>query len=344
MAGPKKAPEKKQASLTSFFTPKTVNGLAAAVQRSSNSQQDSLADRTTPESTQKRPLEEVTDNGNEVPARTSQKRAKVEAGFDGKSTFFPDAGATKSPPAKAAPDSTARTGRYVYESASSGTAVKHSDAEEDPSVRRKKDELHRKFVKKLGNPDSIAQIKRRNFHIDDETAALNGEDAEGADEAEEEETPAPTKGKKKGAKTGKLTPMEIQFLDIKRKHIDTLLIVEVGYKFRFFGEDARIAAKELSIVCIPGKFRYDEREYDRLPRLTQPANWLRPVRSTSRPLRLGKHTGPSPTGTCETTGGSRPQSRRREADRDGGLEEGGRQPECAVCSQTHQCLHQGNVC
>lgn len=55
--------------------------------------------------------------------------------------------------------------------------------------------------------------------------------------------------------------MEIQFLDIKRKHMDTVLIMEVGYKFRFLGEDARIAAKELSIVCIPGKFRYDERMY-----------------------------------------------------------------------------------
>jgi len=43
--------------------------------------------------------------------------------------------------------------------------------------------------------------------------------------------------------------------------MDAILIVEVGYKFKFFGEDARIAAKELGIVCIPGKFRFDEREY-----------------------------------------------------------------------------------
>jgi DNA mismatch repair protein MSH3 len=55
--------------------------------------------------------------------------------------------------------------------------------------------------------------------------------------------------------------MELQVLDIKRKHMDTLLIIEVGYKFRFFGEDARIAAKELGIVCIPGRFRYDERRF-----------------------------------------------------------------------------------
>lgn len=63
--------------------------------------------------------------------------------------------------------------------------------------------------------------------------------------------------------------MELQFLEIKRKHMDTVLIVEVGYKFRFFGEDARVAAKELSIVCIPGKMRYDERMYSCLMPLIQ---------------------------------------------------------------------------
>lgn len=87
------------------------------------------------------------------------------------------------------------------------------------------------------------------------------DEAGGGGDGDEDEPPAAAKTKKKGAKTGKLTPMEIQFLDIKRKHMDTILIVEVGYKFRFFGEDARIAAKELSIVCIPGKLRYDERTW-----------------------------------------------------------------------------------
>lgn len=92
-----------------------------------------------------------------------------------------------------------------------------------------------------------------------EDGAANDEDDGDADGDGEEDDAPPTKTKKKGSKSGKLTPMEIQFLDIKRKHLDTILIVEVGYKFRFFGEDARIAAKELSIVCIPGKMRYDER-------------------------------------------------------------------------------------
>lgn len=262
MAGPKKVVEKKQASLTSFFTPRTVNGLAAALQRSNSTTDGSKSSSTSTdaEPSRKRPLQEDPDNGNEAPDRTSQKRAKADTIDAGKSTFFPKPGATETATARTGPKTTARTDRYAYEGSPSATAIKNSgdDDDDDPSIRRKKDELHRKFVKKLGNPDSIAQIKRRNFHIDNETAPLDGEDAEGGEDAEEEESPAPTKGKKKGAKTGKLTPMEIQFLDIKRKHMDTLLIVEVGYKFRFFGEDARIAAKELSIVCIPGKFRYDE--------------------------------------------------------------------------------------
>ncbi|XP_066568011.1 DNA mismatch repair protein Msh3 isoform X2 [Amia ocellicauda] len=45
------------------------------------------------------------------------------------------------------------------------------------------------------------------------------------------------------------TPLELQFLEIKQKHKDALLCVECGYKYRFFGEDAEIAAKELNIFC-----------------------------------------------------------------------------------------------
>ncbi|XP_063049779.1 DNA mismatch repair protein Msh3 [Engraulis encrasicolus] len=45
------------------------------------------------------------------------------------------------------------------------------------------------------------------------------------------------------------TPLELQFIEIKEKHKDTLLCVECGYKYRFFGEDAEIAAKELNIFC-----------------------------------------------------------------------------------------------
>ncbi|KIW72290.1 hypothetical protein PV04_00495 [Phialophora macrospora] len=140
-----------------------------------------------------------------------------------------------------------RTAKYLY---SSSAQQENRDFEDrDDTEKRRKDELHRKFVRKLGKPDSIADIKRRNHVLEDEAAAEENEDGD-------EEAPRPSGRSKKGG--SKLTPMEKQVLDIKRKHMDTLLVVEVGYKFRFFGEDARIAAKELGIVCIPGKYRYDE--------------------------------------------------------------------------------------
>ena len=47
------------------------------------------------------------------------------------------------------------------------------------------------------------------------------------------------------------TPLEQQFLAIKAKHPDTILLVECGYRYRFFGEDAEVAAKELKIGCFP---------------------------------------------------------------------------------------------
>ncbi|KAI0071810.1 hypothetical protein K474DRAFT_1668569 [Panus rudis PR-1116 ss-1] len=45
------------------------------------------------------------------------------------------------------------------------------------------------------------------------------------------------------------TPLELQILEMKKKYPGTILMFEVGYKFRFFGEDAPIAAKELGIVA-----------------------------------------------------------------------------------------------
>ena len=140
--------------------------------------------------------------------------------------------------------------KYVFSSSSSPD----ENEPDDEQTRRRKHNLHQKFVKKLGRPDSIAEIKRRNWQISDETE--ENADAQEADDMEDEAPKPAKKIAKKGAT--KLTPMEKQYLEIKRAHLDTIIIYEVGYKFKFLGEDARIAAKELSIVCIPGKFRYDE--------------------------------------------------------------------------------------
>jgi DNA mismatch repair protein MSH3 len=100
---------------------------------------------------------------------------------------------------------------------------------------------HRKYADKLGR-----SMLSRNVEEPEQDAADGAED-------DEDEPPQ----RAKSGKRGKLTPMEEQYLKIKRQHLDKVIAYQVGYKYRFFGEDARIAAKELSIVCIPGKLRYD---------------------------------------------------------------------------------------
>ncbi|WWC68667.1 uncharacterized protein I206_102599 [Kwoniella pini CBS 10737] len=59
------------------------------------------------------------------------------------------------------------------------------------------------------------------------------------------------KGKKKeevGPSGQTYTPLEKQFMEVKAKNQDVLLLMEVGYKYKFHGEDAKIAGRELGIV------------------------------------------------------------------------------------------------
>jgi DNA mismatch repair protein MSH3 len=249
--------DKKQRSLTSFFTPKAANGPNLSSQR--QSQSSPTAPRLPASPTRKRPLEEDSDKGNERPGK-SEKRSKTSTVLENDELNGVPIRSISRP---ANLQSSGRTDCYIYDDSRQGESApdknkstEETDEETDPELKKRHQELHRRFVKKLGHPDAMAFRFRGGS---DEAAEGDADDADQDDE--EDDTPAPAKSKKKGAKTGKLTPMEVQFLDIKRKHMDTVLIVEVGYKFRFFGEDARIAAKELSIVCIPGKMRYDERKY-----------------------------------------------------------------------------------
>lgn len=148
--------------------------------------------------------------------------------------------------------SSQRTDVFKFSSSPANAPAPDGKDPENAERKREKERLHHKFVRKLGGPDCLIGIGRTSSTTDVTAEAEEGEE-------EDEPVPAPVKGK--GVKKGgsKLTPMEKQVIEIKRKHMDTVLVIEVGYKFRFFGEDARVAAKELGIVCIPGKFRFDER-------------------------------------------------------------------------------------
>lgn len=272
---------KKQQSISNFFT---VNGLSQRSKtehRSSEHSQQSLSEapiesqdleasedgplNVYENETSKRPLSEYADasvNDQERP----QKRTR---GDDSEKSLFFDESATERGGGRALGAATKGTGittrteHYKFTSSNQTTQpCQEQDDADQEHAKRQKQRLHERFVKKLGHPDSIARIKRRNWEATEESATVD-EDGVGADGEDDDIGHTVPNGKKKGAKTGKLTPMEIQFLDIKRKHLDAVLIVEVGYKFKFFGEDARIAAKELGIVCIPGKYRFDERECSR---------------------------------------------------------------------------------
>ncbi|CAM8996601.1 unnamed protein product [Rhodiola kirilowii] len=50
-------------------------------------------------------------------------------------------------------------------------------------------------------------------------------------------------------KSQKLTPLESQVVELKKKFPDVLLMIEVGYRYRFFGQDAENAARVLGIYA-----------------------------------------------------------------------------------------------
>nr|CAD7456807.1 unnamed protein product [Timema tahoe] len=47
--------------------------------------------------------------------------------------------------------------------------------------------------------------------------------------------------------SSKYTPLELQVVELKRKHPGMILLVQNAYKYTFFGEDAQIAGKVLNI-------------------------------------------------------------------------------------------------
>jgi DNA mismatch repair protein MSH3 len=144
------------------------------------------------------------------------------------------------------PPESPRTSRYKYLGSSTGTNEVEAFT---PEQLAKKQSLHERFVQKLGKPDSVATLRRPS-----ETETPLEEEEQ---EEEEEELPpvkslrgkytAPggkrvTAAKKSTSEsTTKFTPLERQYVEIKKQYPDTLLLIEVGYKFRFFGEDAKVS-------------------------------------------------------------------------------------------------------
>lgn len=122
-----------------------------------------------------------------------------------------------------------------------------------------------------------------------EAELSNESDASEHDDLNETKAKAPAKaGAKSGAKPtsrgakgtkslgsrAKLTPLEEQFKTLKAQNKDKVLAIQVGYKFKFFGNDAVVASHLLNIMLIPGNFALDERTHDRYAYCSIPDNRL----------------------------------------------------------------------
>ncbi|KAL4574825.1 hypothetical protein LXL04_021664 [Taraxacum kok-saghyz] len=95
---------------------------------------------------------------------------------------------------------------------------KPSPHSQNPKPPSSNPTLHEKFISKLLEPS------------DEDTSNVPSSDA-------------------KASLNPKYTPLEQQVVELKAKYKDVLLMIEVGYKFRFFGEDAENAAKVLGIYA-----------------------------------------------------------------------------------------------
>ena len=239
---------KNQQTLSSFFkkpasTSKVKTSVVATFDRPNGVENEPEEDIFEP-APKRRRLSPETSHGNRIDFEDSETSTKLK-------DIAPNGRTSRPLPNRGTPAE--RTSKYLF----SASPLRENQEPEstDDADKQRRENLHRRFVKKLGRPDSIADIKRRNRVLDGEGEG-DGEQAE--DEDDPEEALASTNGRAKGKKTGKLTPMEKQIIDIKKANMDTMLAVEVGYKYRFFGEDAHIAAKELGFMCIPGKRRFDE--------------------------------------------------------------------------------------
>ncbi|CAH1430272.1 unnamed protein product [Lactuca virosa] len=96
--------------------------------------------------------------------------------------------------------------------------TKQSPPSENPKPSLSNPTLHEKFLSKLLEPS------------EEDTANVLTADA-------------------KAPLNPKYTPLEQQVVELKAKYKDVLLMIEVGYKFRFFGEDAENAARVLGIYA-----------------------------------------------------------------------------------------------
>ncbi|AMD20588.1 HDL156Wp [Eremothecium sinecaudum] len=80
----------------------------------------------------------------------------------------------------------------------------------------------------------------------------------GPEEEEEEVDEQTSKSTNSKSTKNKLTELDQQFKQLKLQNMDKILAVRVGYKYKFFAEDAVIVSQILQIKLVPGKLTIGE--------------------------------------------------------------------------------------
>ncbi|CAC5363938.1 MSH3 [Mytilus coruscus] len=122
----------------------------------------------------------------------------------------------------------------------------------EPDLDREKTEISIEQFKKGNLNTANNAAKTKNNHSDsdsDEDVVIKDDRLSVFSHTSQLSTPSKGKSPLNKQTKTKYTPLEQQYVDIKNKYPDALLLVECGYKYRFFGEDAEVAAKVLKIFC-----------------------------------------------------------------------------------------------
>ncbi|KAJ3178596.1 Mismatch repair protein msh3 [Geranomyces variabilis] len=142
---------------------------------------------------------------------------------------------------RAEPQPSKRTQQFKFDRRAFTTGPRPAPPTQPPSASTERDETRSRFLAKFTVQEVPgARIENEaGSEVEDESR----DDVVGKPLAKIKRTTAASK------KKSQYTPLEQQFLEIKAQNPDCLLLLEVGYKFRFFGQDAKDAAKELNIVA-----------------------------------------------------------------------------------------------
>uniref|UniRef100_A0A7N5JP88 DNA mismatch repair protein MSH3 n=1 Tax=Ailuropoda melanoleuca TaxID=9646 RepID=A0A7N5JP88_AILME len=102
---------------------------------------------------------------------------------------------------------------------------------------------HLRAKKAVSCEDSKSRVSQKDKTLSD--LSPFGSSHTGNDNLQKTSDPKPSNKRTKSI----YTPLELQYIELKQQQKDAILCVECGYKYRFFGEDAEIAARELNIYC-----------------------------------------------------------------------------------------------